>query len=115
MIKKKSEQETEVRKNMRGAAGEVIIRHYFKPEEMNAKSRLCGELVIPPGAGVGLHEHAGEDEVFIIQSGKGMMTDNGKEFQVEVGDAILTGNGGSHAIRNIGKEDLIVTAVIMQY
>ena len=36
MIKKQSQQEIDVRKNMRGGAGEVTIRHYFKPEEIKA-------------------------------------------------------------------------------
>lgn len=115
MIKKKSEQTIEVRKNMRGGGGEVTIRHYFKPDEITAKARLCAELLIPPGAGVGLHDHAGEDEIYIIQKGKGLITDDGKESEICQGDAILTGKGAAHAIRNTGSEDLVLTAVIMQY
>ena len=115
MIKRKSEQETEVRKNMRGGGGEVTIRHYFKKDEINAASRLCAELRIPPGAGIGEHEHVQEDEVFIIQQGRGIVTDAGEEVEVSAGDAILTGKGASHAIRNSGDTELIVTAIIMQY
>ncbi len=115
MIKRKSEQEAEVRKNMRGGGGEVTIRHYFKKDEINAPSRLCAELRIPPGAGIGEHEHVEEDEVFIIQQGKGIITDEGREKEVFAGDAILTGKGASHAIRNNSDAELIVTAIIMQY
>ena len=115
MVKKHSEQETEIRKNMRGAPGEVTVRHYFKKDEFGARCRLCAELRIPPGAGVGRHEHIDEDEVFIIQQGRGIITDAGKEVEVQTGDAILTGKGAVHAIRNDGDIDLLVTAVIMQY
>lgn len=115
MIKKKPEQQVEVRKNMRGGPGEVTIRHYFAKEEMNAKCRLCAQLVLKPGAAIGLHEHAGEDEVFIIQQGKALVTDGGKEVRVEAGDCILTGKGASHSVANIGDTELIITAVIMQY
>jgi len=115
MIKKKSQQKTEIRKNMRGGAGEVTIRHYLDKEDITAKCRLCAQLVIPPGAGIGLHEHAGEDEIFIIQQGKGIINDNGKNVEVEAGDAIVTGKGESHSVTNNGTTDLIITAVIMQY
>lgn len=115
MLKRRQDQEEEVRRNMRGGPGEIRIRHYFKPGEISARARLCAELVIPPGAGVGLHDHCGEDEIFIIQKGEGRMTDGGREIRVESGDAVLTGKGAAHSILNTGTEDLIVTAVIMQY
>ena len=35
MIKRKSEQVTEVRENMRGGGGSVTIRHYFKKDEIS--------------------------------------------------------------------------------
>ena len=115
MIKKNSDREVEKREKMRGGAGEVTVRHYFKPEEIKARTRLCAELVVPPGAGVGVHDHMDEDEIYIIQKGQGMMTEGAKEFPVSVGDAILTGQGASHSIRNTGSEDLVVTAVIIKY
>ncbi len=100
---------------MRGGDGEVTVRHYFKPEEIKARTRLCAELTLPPGTGIGPHDHVDEDEIYIIQKGKGMMTDGGREFAVETGDAILTGQGASHSIRNTGTEDLRVTAIIIKY
>lgn len=115
MIKKRFEQLTEVRENMRGGPGQVLIRHYFKKDEVNAPCRLCAQLIIAPGAGIGAHEHINEDEIFIIQEGTGVAVDDGKEVQVETGDAILTGKGASHSITNTGEINLIVTAIIIQY
>ena len=115
MINKKSEQITETRERMRGGSGEVKIRHYFKQEEITAPCRLCAELVLPPGSSIGTHEHAGEDEVYIILNGKASVTLGGRETEVEAGDAILTGRGASHSIRNAGDKDLVITAVIMMY
>lgn len=115
MIKKRTEQVIEVRENMRGGPGEVKIRHHFKKDEINAPCRLCAQLTLAPGAGIGEHEHINEDEVFLIQQGKGIVVDDGKEVEVEGGDAILIGKGASHSIKNIGDTNLIVTAVIMQY
>jgi mannose-6-phosphate isomerase-like protein (cupin superfamily) len=115
MIKKKNDREVEVRQGMRGGGGTVTVRHYFKPEEIKARTRLCAELILPPGSGVGLHDHVDEDEIYIIQKGLGRMADGGKEFEVSAGDAIITGQGASHSITNTGDEDLIITAVIIKY
>jgi len=115
MILKSDLQKIETRDAMRGGAGSIHIKHFVTSEQFKAKSRLCAELILPPGAGIGKHDHQGEDEVYIILSGSGIVTDNGEEKVVAAGDAILTGNGASHAIRNNGKKDLKMIAVIMQY
>lgn len=115
MIKKKNSQEIEKRENMRGGTGEVTIRHYLKPEEIKARTRLCAELVLPPGASIGVHDHIDEDEIYLIQKGKGVMTDGGKEITVGAGDAVLTGQGASHSVKNTGSGDLVITAVIIKY
>lgn len=115
MIKKRLEQANEVRKNMRGGPGEVKIRHHLNKEEINARCRLCAELILAPGAGIGEHQHIDEDEIFIIQKGRGVVVDGGKEFEISAGDSILTGKGASHSIKNTGNKDLVITAIIMQY
>lgn len=115
MIKRRNEQEIEVRENMRGGPGQVAIRHYFRRDEINAPCRLCAQLVIPPGAGIGPHEHINEDEIFIILQGRGIVDEAGEEVVVETGDSILTGRGASHSIRNIGEIDLLVIAIIIRY
>ncbi len=115
MIRRASEQGIEVRKNMRGGPGEVTVRQYFKPEEIKAKCRLCGHLTLPPGAGIGLHQHATEDEVYIVLKGSGLLDEGKTKTRVSAGDAVLTGNGESHAITNDGKEPLEIIAVIMCY
>jgi len=115
MIKKQSAQEVEHRENMRGGNGAVTIRHYFKMHEMKAPCRLCAELRVPPKASVGLHQHNGEDEVYIIHQGTGRIIDGAEVREVTAGDAILTGNGATHAVENIGQDDLVLTAVIITY
>ena len=115
MIKKLAQQKQEIRENMKGGTGKVTIRHCLDKEDIKAKCRLCAQLIIPPCAGIGLHEHAQEDEIFIVQQGKGIIIDDGKETTVESGDAILTGQGGAHSVKNTGETDLILTAIIMEY
>ncbi|MBM4149246.1 MAG: cupin domain-containing protein [Lentisphaerae bacterium] len=115
MIHRPDDMQTEVRANMRGGRGSVTVRHLFQKEEITARTRLCAELVIPPGAGIGIHEHAAEDEIYIITAGSGILDDGGARTRVKAGDAVLTGNGASHAVENDGSEDLRMFAVIINY
>ena len=115
MIRLAADTKTEVREAMRGGPGSVTIEHFFSKEEFTANSRLCATLTLPPGAGIGSHQHEKEDEVYIITSGTGLLDDGTGEQRVSAGAAILTGNGESHSIRNDGDEDLELIAVIMCY
>jgi mannose-6-phosphate isomerase-like protein (cupin superfamily) len=115
MIRLAKDMEVEVRDRMRGGPGSVAIRHFFSKDEISAKTRLCAELTIPPGAGIGTHDHATEDEVYIVISGTGLIEEGKFKTRVRAGDAVLTGKGGSHAVFNDGSEDLRIIAVIMCY
>ena len=115
MIRQSADMPTEVRENMRDGGGSVTIKHYFTKDEITANCRLCSRLVLPPGSGIGAHQHDGEDEVFIIEKGSGLLDDGDTKTRVSAGDAILTGNGESHALHNDGDEDLVLTAIIMCY
>ncbi|MBL7076340.1 MAG: cupin domain-containing protein [Kiritimatiellae bacterium] len=115
MIRKAADRTSEVREAMRGGEGSVEIRHFITREEWTANTRLCAELTLPPGASIGSHQHLREDEVYIIASGAGLIDDGSGEERVAVGDAILTGNGETHTIRNDGDEPLTLIAVIVMY
>jgi mannose-6-phosphate isomerase-like protein (cupin superfamily) len=115
MIKKADQMTTEVRNAMRGGTGSVTLQHFFKPEEITAKSRLCARLTIPPGASIGTHQHSGEDEIYIITLGSGLLDDGETRTNVNAGDAVLTGKGESHSITNTGTTNLEIIAVIMCY
>ena len=115
MIRRPSEMETEVRTNMRGGTGGVTFRHYFKKEEITAKTRLCAKLILPPGVSIGSHQHLEEDELFVILKGNGLLDDGKTQTPVSEGDAILTGKGEAHAIANTGNTDLEIVAIIMCY
>jgi len=115
MTRKPAEMKSEVREKMRGGDGAVTIRHYFAKEEFGANVRLCARLTLPPGAGIGPHPHEGEDEIYIVTRGTGILDDGATRTRIAAGDSILTGKGASHAVKNDGKEDLEIIAVIMCY
>jgi mannose-6-phosphate isomerase-like protein (cupin superfamily) len=115
MIRHYVDMNVEVRETMRGGDGAVEVRTMFAPDEITAPTRLCASLTLEPGSSIGPHQHDGEDEVYVIVSGQGMLDDGVTQQQVGPGDAVLTGNGESHSIANVGDEPLVVIAVIMLY
>lgn len=115
MIRKSGDMAREERPGMRGGTGTVTVQHFFAKEEFTAPSRLCARLTLPPGASIGTHRHDGEDEVYIILQGSGLVDDGQTRSPVAAGDAVLTGKGESHSIANTGTSDLELIAVIHCY
>jgi mannose-6-phosphate isomerase-like protein (cupin superfamily) len=60
-----------------------------------------------PGSGIGYHEQH-DDEIYYVLSGKGEMTVDDKKFDVTPGTAVLTRPGSSHALKQVGNEDLVI-------
>jgi mannose-6-phosphate isomerase-like protein (cupin superfamily) len=62
---------------------------------------------LKPGSGIGYHEQK-EDEIYYVLSGRGVMTVDGKSFDVGPGTAVLTRPGSSHGLKQAGGEDLVI-------
>jgi quercetin dioxygenase-like cupin family protein len=60
-----------------------------------------------PGASIGEHVND-KDEVYYVLSGRGELTLQGAVREVGPGDAVLTRDGDSHALRQLGDEDLVI-------
>ncbi len=115
MITRTGEMQAENRENMRGGQGSVKLEHWFKPEDFGAKVRLCTRMTLAPGSSIGSHTHTGEDEIYLVLAGSGLIQENGAWVPISAGDAILTGKGGTHGVENNGAEPLVIAAVIIQY
>lgn len=63
--------------------------------------------VLHKGAAIGYHLQK-TDEVYYITGGQGVMTINGKPFDVHAGDAVLTRGGNSHGLVQKGEGDLTI-------
>ncbi|MDD3118674.1 MAG: cupin domain-containing protein [Victivallales bacterium] len=116
MIKKNGEYQVDLRREMRGGNGEVIIEHLWAPQnELKSHTRMCARLTLKPGCSIGFHNHDGEEEIFYLVSGTAEADDNGVKVRLKAGDTMLTGGGNGHAIANNGNEDLVVMAMIANY
>lgn len=113
MVKRGTVMEREVRDRMRGGAGSVEILHVFRQEELGGAARLFARLRLLPGASIGHHVHDGENEVYYVLSGTGVIVEDGVATELGPGDASLTGGGAGHALENRGSGPLEVMAVIL--
>ncbi len=115
MIKHLKDLRQDTVSEFRGGKGELQITHFLEVEkdEFNAKGRLFAKNVLKPGASIGLHEHIGDTETYVILSGEGVVNDNGDAKPVKVGDVIITKNGEKHSIENTGVFDLEFLALIL--
>ena len=113
MIRRSDEIKERRVQNARGGDNEVIFYDWMKPEDAKGHGRLFSELVIPPGASIGYHEHSGEFEAFYVISGEATIDDNGKQEVIKAGDMAICKDGEGHSTRNNGSEDLVLIAMIM--
>ena len=102
------ERDAEVAKNEPGThngGGETVGYSFFATTPKLAL--VFRKRALKPGSGIGYHEQK-EDEIYYVLSGRGMMTIDGKEFEVKPGDAILTRPGSSHGLKQTGADNLVI-------
>jgi mannose-6-phosphate isomerase-like protein (cupin superfamily) len=114
MLNQRESMKTDTKEKMRGGEGTVHFT-YLTDCEGEKNIRMLAELTLPPGASIGYHRHDNETEYFLILSGAGEVNDNGTVKPVKAGDAVITGNGASHSIKNTGGVPLVFHAVIVTY
>lgn len=85
--------------------GQTIGYSFFK--KTPGLKLVFRKRALKPGSGIGYHEQR-EDEIYYVLSGKGVMTIDGKSFEVTPGTAVLTRPGSSHGLKQAGSEDLVI-------
>ncbi len=115
MIRNSSEFKSEIRTNMRGGDGDIVISHILNTaDDLKAPARLFAKLTIEKNCSIGTHDHINEEEVFYILKGTAEFDDNGTKKILHAGDVAVTSNA-SHAIANIGEDTLEILAVILKF
>lgn len=85
--------------------GETIGYSFFR--QTPGLGLVFRKRALKPGSGIGYHEQT-EDEIYYVLSGHGLMTIDGKGFDVGPGTAVLTRPGSSHGLTQVGKENLVI-------
>ena len=95
-----------------GGKGNITRELLIEGDELKNKAKVFAKLSVPVGGSVGLHEHNKDYEVYYILSGKGEVLDGDKIVEVNEGDVVYAINT-KHYIENIGDEELVFLAVII--
>lgn len=91
--------------------GETIGHSFFS--KVPGLEIVFRKRSLKPGSGIGYHRQA-EDEIYYVLSGRGVMTLDGKTYDVGPGTAILTRTGSSHGLKQVGTEDLVIIINYLQ-
>ncbi|MEK7516942.1 MAG: cupin domain-containing protein [Patescibacteria group bacterium] len=90
----------EVQKKCHGGEGQILFREVFNRRDFESNLQHLHETIIYPNSTIGYHLHEGNEEIYYIIEGEGIMTVNGEERKVSRGDAIITHSGSKHGLRN---------------
>lgn len=80
-------------------------------QDQNKHLAFIHHNIIPPGASIGIHHHEQGEEYYYIISGKGIMTLDNEQFEVEKGDLTAVFKGGSHGLENNTSGDLSIIVI----
>jgi quercetin dioxygenase-like cupin family protein len=83
-----------------------------KSEVVSGESLFTGLNCFEPGQEHAPHAHAGEDKLYFILEGSGVVQVGDQTETLSVGDAAFAPAGVVHSIRNPGPERLVVMAVL---
>lgn len=115
MLKTTAKERTKVNaERVNGGAGYIVKEELITPEQRGAHCRLLNRITLPPNCEIGHHEHYDETETYYILEGEGMYEEDGKAVAVEAGDVTFCDDGHGHGLKNTGKTDLVMVAVILK-
>ena len=114
MLVKKNESFRIVSEKPRGGVGTIINNRYLDSHDLNngIQGLYINDLEV--GSEIGYHIHEGDEEVYYILEGKGLVNDNGVEKEAASGDFIYTKSGEGHSLKNTGDKPLKFMAFIIK-
>ena len=90
----------ELQKNCHDGTGEIFLREVFGEDVFESNLVHLHETIVQPHSTIGYHLHEGNEEIYYIMEGEGIMTVDGEEKTVAPGDAIITHSGSKHGLVN---------------
>ncbi|MDY6912367.1 MAG: cupin domain-containing protein [Chloroflexota bacterium] len=87
---------------------QLIKRVMLRDGELPHLTKFA-QVRFAPGQIAHAHAHTDQYEVFLIESGQGMVRVNGEEYQISVGTCMVFKPSEIHEITNTGSEELVLT------
>ncbi len=113
MICRKNEQGIREIEKLRDGNGMVQFRDMFTAQEFGDRVTVCAATTLQPGCSIGVHPHTENGELYCVLEGQAVVTEDGKEYVLEVGDAEFCADGHTHGIENRTEKPLVFLALIV--
>ena len=95
-----------IQKRCHNGKGAILFREIFDKKDFKSNLQFLHETIVLPNSTIGYHKHLGNEEIYYVIEGKGLMKVDGQEKIVKPGDAVITYSGSSHGLKNIYDRDL---------
>ena len=103
-----TERKTDIFERRAGGKGNTIMEKVY-----GGKIAAYARVILKPGCSLGYHKHEGTSETIYILQGTALYNDNGTESTLTADAVVFCPEGESHSIENIGQDDLLAMALIV--
>ena len=94
------------------ATGDINKEIIMDPAAFGGANKLFARITLKPGDAVPVHQHVGNNETYYLLQGSGEYTDETEKIPVKAGMVTFCADGGTHGLKNTGKDDLVFIALI---
>ena len=97
-----------------GGAGPFLFKDVISAVKEKLLIKYLHDDVIPPGSSFGDHPHKSDtpfEEWYFCLTGEGVMTLDGKDYDMKPGDISVCCSNGSHGIKNTGRKDMRILVI----
>ncbi|MHC4914238.1 MAG: cupin domain-containing protein [Planctomycetota bacterium] len=99
----KADSQTEVKGGSHDGAGQITRTRLLGDYEREAPGfKFVHDNVLEPGTTIGRHTHDGNEELWLVLSGRASVTGNGETAELGPGDACLARSGDTHELVVLG-------------
>ena len=93
-----------------GGEGKYFVRTLFE-HEFSSSLKCIRDILLYGQSSIGEHLHEGDEELYYVISGEGMIQVDGEERRISPGDAVLIKSGSKQALSSYGNEELRIFVV----
>jgi mannose-6-phosphate isomerase-like protein (cupin superfamily) len=96
----------QIQESSHGGTGKVDLYEIWGNDDFKSNVDFIDRVVVPPNSTIGFHQHADNEEMYIVLEGSGLMRIEDQERAVTRGDMILNPAGGRHGLFNNSDKDI---------
>jgi uncharacterized cupin superfamily protein len=89
----------------------VLFGEAFNGKDFTGNWGFVEYVTVPVGSAIPVHRHEADEEIYFIFEGEGILTLDGQEARVGVGDLSACRLGSSHGLRNTSSQEIKLLVV----